>query len=171
MSPEAYCAPCKSRGTTTVAHRLVNRVPKCDACYRNDVEVLKPIGKDHPETQGKVLTDDMISERIAENVGVREVAIVERKQVDWAKVQNERSDGVSVKELALKYGVSDVSIYTKTRPPKGKERSAPAKKGGRPRKPQPDVPASGRFSEVIAALAVERDKLNEAIATLEQLAR
>lgn len=174
MSPDAYCAPCKSRGITSIAHRIVARVPKCEACYREEREVLKPIGRDHPETQGKVLTNDMISERIAENDGVKEVAIVERKQVDWTKVQNERSDGASVKDLAKKYGVSEANVYLRTRGPAGgkQRRPAPRPASGysKPRaKNAPAPPTSGRFADVIAGLIAERDKLNEAIATLERL--
>jgi hypothetical protein len=97
-----------------------------------------------------------------------------KKNIDWTAVQNDRSDGMSVAEICKKYGVSNPTVYTRTKGPAGK---APARlsKGPRPFKARAaaakpnghqadiDLPA------IIRSLEARRDKINRTIAALQEV--
>lgn len=81
--------------------------------------------------------------------------MAKKSDVDWIAVQNERSEGVSVPELSMKYGISQQTIYTRTRPA-GK--SAKAKKSPMvPRRSAAVSAKGGRFVGAIAEITAERD--------------
>jgi|SRR5579859_507093 len=68
------------------------------------------------ETDGE-MDDDPEEDDVAERA--------KRANVDWVKVQNERSGGTSVPALAAKYGISQPTIYAHTKPA-GTSRRDPA---------------------------------------------
>lgn len=81
------------------------------------IPVLKPVGKDHPETHGR---------KVCVKIGQQQEATTMPKKIDidWAEVQRERDSGVSVADLVKKYGVSNPSIYTHTKGSKRGPKSA-----------------------------------------------
>lgn len=92
--------------------------------------------------------------------------------IDWAAVQADRDAGVPVTELVKKYGVSNPSIYTKTKSNKNGNDRAGGQKRPRPQKP------GGRFSkaarsldtaDILAELRKRRDALTSAIEAIERL--
>jgi transposase-like protein len=99
-----------------------------------------------------------------------------KKDIDWTAVQNDRSDGMSVKDICKKYGVNNPTVYTKTKAPAGKARArlskgpattfkartAAAKSNGTA--PEVDLPA------IIEALIARRDKIDRTIAALQEIA-
>lgn len=100
----------------------------------------------------------------------------EQANVDWVKVQNQRSEGKPVSQLAKEFGVSVPTIYNHT-----KEPSNGKKKGSRiatvarlPKPPKIHTRAEhGRYTalpEAIAELEAKRDEIDKAIAVLRTLA-
>src|SRR5271156_4262290 len=123
---EAVCRPCESRGHKRAATRLVpgargGNVPKCDACWLAKIEPLAPIGRDHPEAHQPAAPEPGPGAapqlpRFYKTLSVEtEEALPVKSSIDWTKVQNERSDGASVAELAKKYGCHPASIYNNTK--------------------------------------------------------
>jgi len=190
--PDAYCEPCKARGAFIAATRIVAgpggaKTPKCDVCFRGALEPvapiprdapaerifreLTPIGRDHPETHHgpKMKTEEA-------------KPMPAKKEIDWTKVQNERSDGATVAELAKKYGCSTPTICAHTKGAPGGRRAsrkAPAEMpAGRPRLVRDaargrakDAPSGlgGQFGPAIGLLKARRDELNDLISRLEDL--
>jgi transposase-like protein len=86
-----------------------------------------------------------------------------KSDVDWMAVQNDRSDGkLTVAEIAKKFGTSEASVYGHTkgngRKPAGGGTAKPARKAG-----------ASTIASAIADLRARRDRLTQAIETLEQL--
>jgi len=84
------CKPCADNGIIVPAMRVVNGVPKCDACFRN--EQAPPPTKEQPEMKPKI---------------------------DWREAQKRRDAGESVADIAESLGCSDVNVYTHTHKAKG----------------------------------------------------
>jgi len=78
-----------------------------------------------------------IAEALGRDIKAMKATDGRRSKTDWDAVQADRDAGMKVAELKEKYGVSDASIYTKTKAPGN---------GARPRAaapPQPGAPAGG----------------------------
>lgn len=186
---DAYCEPCKSRGAFIAATRIVAgpggaKTPKCDVCFRGALEPpapiprdapaerifreLTPIGRDHPETHHgpKMKTEEA-------------KPMPAKKEIDWAKVQNERSDGATVTKLAKKYGCSTPTICAHTKPGPAEATwwaAAPAKRKpslvrdvARGRAKGTPSGLGGQFGPAIGLLKARRDELNDLISRLEAL--
>ncbi len=205
--PDAYCAPCKSRGVFISATRIVPgpggaKIPKCEICWRNSVEPVAPIGRDQPHTHhgprpaplevnresfsrseptGRIEGGHVLS-RVegAVHVTVEKGAAMPRKlEIDWVKVQNDRSDGMTITALAKKYGASTPTICAHTKAaPGGPVRQEPAKmparQSAKPRlvrsaaRKAPDEMA-GPYGPAIALLKARRDELDDLISRLQAL--
>lgn len=188
------CRPCASRGRAKVpATRIMpSGMGKCEACYKGGVDVLAPIGADHPETHhpadltaadtGRVYTlrkppqlpagaQLLHSRRLGDATSPGEKMPPRKENPNWLAMQNDRSGGMDVDAIAEKHGVNRSSVYNHTKgiPGQRRRRSAPAT-AAKPR------PAANRGSAdtpelagAIAALKARRDKLDAAIAVLEGL--
>jgi hypothetical protein len=109
------CKPCSQNGITVPAMYMVNGVPKCEACKRN---------QDAPPVSLPPL------EVVPRELEKREEKTAVSKEIDWSKVQEERSKGVAVGNLAMKYDVTTATIYNRTKAAKNgaKPKAAPKSK-------------------------------------------
>jgi transposase-like protein len=157
-----WCKPCKVSGQLGPATRVVvtnnEVVDVCDKHFQQHRESVLP---SPGGTEAKPVTAN----------------------VDWNKVQQERSAGVRVVELAKKYGISDVTIYARTKAPDKKALAAglptsanlpapAAKKAGalrkalRPGQPQ-DAPIGSLIAPELASLKQKRAALDLIIKQME----
>lgn len=138
------------------AHRITHRFgPLCDDCFRNGPPQI-PDRVDYEFTSPANSSDEAPKIKVKQRE--EKTVMAKKSDVDWIAVQDERSQGVSVPELSKKYGVSQPTIYTRTRPAgkSGKSAKKPSKS------PLPRVllavsPKGGRFAGAIAELTAERD--------------
>ena len=100
------CVPCKRRGLVNVAHRIVNGQGMCRECYEG-----KPVA---PVTLAANPSNPVTI--------VRKEEPMRKANVDWNAVRTERAQGVTVRELAEKFHVSEANIYLHSRG-KGKSRA------------------------------------------------
>lgn len=134
------CKPCSDGGMTVPAMYVVNGVPMCEPCRRNKIEA--PKEKKTEEKKGM------------------------NKEIDWVKIQNRRSSGENVEDMAKELGVTGATIYNHTKP-NGTVRVSPKVK--RQPKVQDVAASNGRYGRILADLTSERDGLNAAIAAIEKL--
>jgi len=117
--PEAHCHPCRARGRTRLATRLVPKtpdsrevIPKCDDCYRLNVPVeLTPLEK--------AQAADAAAFPPAQPVPEVPMQTPHKKpaQIDWPAVQADRDAGeLTILQIAEKYGTSTANVYVRTRP-------------------------------------------------------
>jgi hypothetical protein len=110
-------------------------------------------------------------------------------EIDWIKIQNERSDGVSVAQLAKTYKVSQPTIYAHTKAPTNGNpgraprtarlarvvKASPAYVSGQfgdvLTVKAPRTNGTRTFAQVIAELEADREKIDAAIAALKALER
>jgi hypothetical protein len=92
-------------------------------------------------------------------------------QIDWEKVQAERDAGVPVKELKKKYGVSDVTIYTRTHANGKRQKRTNERTNERSSRSKGGMNHGGGFNGLLSAelesLRKKRDALSEIIAKME----
>jgi len=153
--PEAHCHPCRARGRTRLATRLVPKtpgsrevIPKCDECYRLNVPVeLTPLER--------AQAADAAAFPPAQPVPEVPMQTPHKKpaQIDWPAVQADRDAGeLTILQIAEKYGTSTANVYLRTRPrTKGQSAPAPkqAKRGRPPRAAAAGLPAeAGEFRYV-----------------------
>ena len=112
--PIILCVPCKRRGLVNVAHRIVNGQGMCRECYEG-----KPVA---PVTLAANPSNPVTI--------VRKEEPMRKANVDWNAVRTERAQGVTVRELAEKFHVSEANIYLHSRG-KGKSRAGGGKKSSR----------------------------------------
>lgn len=133
------CKPCSEQGISVAAHRIVNGVPKCDACFRNqeapksNAEEKKPMSKS--------------------------------KDIDWKEVQRRRDAGEKMMALAAELGVSNFTVYTHT---KASKNNRPHQKVTPNRKVERAASAASGLNGYLAELRKERDELNAVIAFMEK---
>jgi hypothetical protein len=168
-----------SRGKHTVATRLMlvdgQRMGKCEACYKDNVNPLTAA-----ESAAIPSTTESKTPVLRKNP--------HRQNFDWPKIQNERSDGVPVPELSRKYGVSEATIYIRT---KGSARLAPLRTHtkpipqssasttpwsgatDKPAKKERRVPAvnGSAIRAAIVELEEQRDAIESLISQLKQFER
>jgi transposase-like protein len=104
----------------------------------------------------------------------KETAVGAKSKVDWTAAQNDRSSGMAVAEIAKKFGVSEASIYTRTRGARRKVRGGGAVQQKAPReagRPRADAGTNGSFDAVLADLRERREKLDRAIGAIEELSQ
>lgn len=174
MSPESRpCRPCATRGIAKPATRVMEGgMGKCEECFRGKVD---PLPAAAPVLAGAQKTDapPLVMRAPAPR---KEKAVPVKKDIDWLVVQNERSDGAKVVDLAKKYGVHPASIYNNTKGAPGEKRGVhmAADKIRRPFKARPAASPNGRHQEfdvaaAIAGLKSKREKIDRSIAALEEL--
>jgi len=123
--PEAHCHPCRARGRTRPATRLVPKtpgsrevIPKCDDCYRLNVPVeLTPLEK--AQAAEPVGPPFLGSFPPAQPVPEVPMQTPHKKpaQIDWPAVQADRDAGeLTILQIAEKYGTSTANVYVRTRP-------------------------------------------------------
>lgn len=149
---DALCLPCKNRGREVKAHRLVGTVPMCDDCYRG-----KP--QPPPAPRATIIETDLRPE--AAPGGSMETTDGRRGKIDWAAAQRDRDAGLRVAEIAKKYGVSDVSVYTRTKASKAQLASV-RRVAGAPRvnrkkflRKEAGTVARGDFAAQIRVVSIE----------------
>jgi hypothetical protein len=100
-----------------------------------------------------------------------EKAMPARKEIDWAKVQKDRDDGMTTTALAEKYGCSTPTICTRTKPASEAVRQARRKPAGKLTEAAAAATTSSDspLASVIADLIAKRDKLNAAIEQLQAI--
>lgn len=94
-----------------------------------------------------------------------------RKEIDWAKVQKDRDNGMTTTALADKYGCSVATICTRTKPGSEAVRQARRKPAGKLTEAAAAATTSSDspLASVIADLIAKRDKLNAAIEQLQAI--
>lgn len=177
---DALCVPHKNRNSEVLASRIVNGVAMCSDCYEG-----KPIENiasrfttpsihvrgDDPDVKpsAPAMSSPWRTNPEAKTAPVnpkeKKKMPRERTDLDWNKIQNERSDGASVAELSRKYKVANSMIYTRTKAPAGGSRV--------PRTSHKITPAhsngDGSYTQIVALLRAKRDALTEVIDKLESL--
>lgn len=181
---DALCVPHKNRNSEVLASRIVNGVAMCSDCYEG-----KPIQNiasrfstpsihvrgDDPQLAAPAAGKTQSPWRTNPEAKTPPVNPEEKKKMprertdlDWNKIQNERSDGASVAELSRKYKVANSMIYTRTKAP------ASGRTARAPRELQRKItPAhsngDGSYAQIVALLRAKRDALTEVIDKLESL--
>lgn len=188
------CENCKVQGRAIIkkASRNYGSWGLCDQCYYD----LKcpPVGSPRPKSDLAQATirmpdkmqsdpDDAWKPLSTANLVVPEADLMpEKKDIDWAKVQEDRDRGDSPLILSNRYKCSRALIYTKTRAKKqnvlAKVLSHATDEVAKSFRPRPlsvqetvihaVTPSAGKHAHTIALLRSKVDALNVAIKLLEQ---
>lgn len=103
---EKFCRPCwRNKGLKVLAHRLTSTGPKCDACWRGNVEVIEqaaPFSLPPIELEPRKKEQPMPGKFSG---------------IDKAAMQRDRESGMAVLSIAKKYACPPWFVYqnTKTR--------------------------------------------------------
>lgn len=94
-------------------------------------------------------------------------------KADYEAMQADRNRGMSVAELVEKYRVDRSSVYNHTRAPAADNGAGAAHRGNA--KPRAQVAKTsprtgGQYEQVLAELVAKRDRLNQVIEGLQELA-
>jgi hypothetical protein len=128
---DALCRPCRERGITRKAHRLVKEgagyVPKCDECFR----------------------------------GIEPEEKTNMKTTDWDEIAKDRAAGMTVGQVAAKRGISAGMIYyhesaerrkAKRHSANGKECQSANGAGGGRESPRPSLCSSRKRNALMKRL-------------------
>lgn len=150
------CVGCQQQGKHVPATKQVNGMNMCDehagaaAVDERPESVLEPAGETEKKEKRKMALE-----------------------IDWDQVQKERNAGETVAALAEKYGCSAATIFGHTKGSKKRagRLEAIADRAERPKAVNGNSyrksPATGTLADLVAELTERRDKLNQAIETLE----
>lgn len=116
------CESCLESGDVTKATHRMNGLDMC-VTHANAAAVI-----DGPPESFKPEDVEVKSKKEKTMAG-------SRAKIDWTAAQKDRSDGMSVEDVAAKYGISQASVYTKTKRA-GSKRPGPGQ-GKTKTKPQP----------------------------------
>jgi hypothetical protein len=162
---DALCLPHKNRGFTALAHRLVNGTPMCADCFAGKEIAPAPKADEDFPLPAKV-------QQKADEVRERKT-MSKWSHVDLLALQNDRSDGKPVKEIAAKHKVPEWFVHQKTKAPENGARRATAvarvKSAGPREKKQIAVHALAEIAAAIDVLRVKRAEIDEVIEKLESL--
>lgn len=181
LMADALCVPHKNRGTVVLAARVVNGMAMCADCFDGKaIETQSRFAAPSIHTRG----DDTDIKPETPGPGWRgEQKPVEAKQVkeiNYSAMQNDRTGGMKVAEIAKKYGCSDANVYLKTKPPAKRDgaRNVAVAKPAPVRAAKPAAKANGNGHELQAALDhlqrrrddldAEKDNLDSLIAKLQE---
>lgn len=168
----ALCEPCHAAGRLIKATHMSNP-PTCDDHYvpppkeGSSATVLARLAELRAENKGKLRAPPTTTEIAFVPVDEKEQAVTKRTKVDWIAAQNDRSDGMSVPEIAKKYEVSQASVYMRTKAA-GSRKAGPGQ-GKRSPAAIAKPSHSNAIQNAIEELRIQRDKLDEAIRALELL--
>lgn len=144
------CHPCEKLGAQVPATRVVNGIPKCEACFAG----VSPV----PQVESPKEKEKKMS----------------KTGIDWKEVDRRKAAGESVASISRVLGTTVGAIYGHYAYLKRKDESAVSagpRRAGRPKKARAvSAPAKAtRFDSLIRELTDERDKLNQAIEVLQGL--
>lgn len=171
---EPLCKPCEQKGVKRKAHRM-SKPPMCNECYADSLGearptnvVLERLVELRKERQAAILTETEI-EKPKEQVMPTGITA----KIDWAQVQRERNEGVSVEVLRKKYNTSWLTVRAHTMPPpESVARKLQTKtKASAPTayKPAKVKRTGSGYDSVLEELRTKRDQLNSAISAIEAL--
>lgn len=190
---QALCLPHKNRGETINATKLIGTTPMCQDCadgkpIPTKSRFTEPSIHVRDEGLGEVPHKSLehfgfawkecakaCGRKVRPNnkTGIcyycqpkREKAMPQGKKVDATGMQNDRSDGMSVADIASKYGCSTFTVYNKTKAGNAKRAIVTTSTSGRAngivRK------SNGTHHSLLSELRAKRDALDRAITNVEE---